>query len=216
MLLRRTLKTNITQLTVVALLVLTVSLSLLPSPTHALEFGSLDSQRESSFYLDTNDHHGYHGLINEDETNVVVTPTIKIGGNELVCGFSIINHHRKNQETFPFEILVDDQNAGTAKLRVRHRLNCEEKKSYQFNVQAISCSGSYSESVGVHVLVQDVNEYAPEWIGQQTLDQDDAGEQKISASPSTLRVEVEEGQLLEHIVQVEAIDRDCSARFGDV
>ena len=40
---------------------------------------------------------------------------------------------------------MDDQNAGTAKLRVRHRLNCEEKKSYQFNVQAISCSGSYSE-----------------------------------------------------------------------
>ena len=65
-------------------------------------------------------------------------------------------------------------------------------------------------------MVQDVNEYAPEWIGQQVLDQDDIGESRISASPSTLRVEVEEGQLLEHIVQVEAIDRDCSARFGDV
>ena len=74
----------------------------------------------------------------------------------------------------------------------------------------------YLFSVGVHVLVQDVNEYAPEWIGQQVLDQDDIGEPKISASPSTLRVEVEEGQLLEHIIQVEAVDRDCSARFGDV
>ena len=43
-----------------------------------VEFETLNSQEESSFYLDTNGHHGYHGLINEDETNVVVTPTIKV------------------------------------------------------------------------------------------------------------------------------------------
>ena len=42
------------------------------------EFGSLNNQEESSFYLDTNGHHGYHGLINEDETRVDVTPTIKV------------------------------------------------------------------------------------------------------------------------------------------
>ena len=72
-------------------------------------------------------------------------------------------------------------------------------------------------SVGVHVLVQDVNEFAPEWIvGQQELDEDDIGQPRISTGPSTLRVEVEEGQLLEHIIQVEAQDNDCSARFGDV
>ena len=102
------------------------------------EFGALDNEDETSFYLDTNDHHGYHGLINEDETNVVVTPTIKVhflrvfrksqaqklyiyfkdnelnnllillnfkvGGKELVCGFAIINHHRKNRDEFPFEV----------------------------------------------------------------------------------------------------------------
>ena len=67
------------------------------------------------------------------------------------------------------------------------------------------------------MLVQDVNEFAPEWIvGQQGLDEDDIGEPRIATGPSTLRVEVEEGQLLEHIVRVEAKDRDCSARFGDV
>ena len=46
---------------------------------------------------------------------------------------------------FILQILVHDQNAGTAELKASQRLNCEEKKSYQFNVQAISCSGSFSE-----------------------------------------------------------------------
>ena len=61
-----------------------------------------------------------------------------------------------------------------------------------------------------------MNEYAPEWVGHQLLDQDDDEQSSIYLGPSTLRVEVEEGQLLEHIVQVEAIDKDCSPRFGDV
>lgn len=116
-----------TKLTRFGILVVILSVAIL-SPTHSLEFGTLNNEDETSFYLDTNDHHGYHGLINEDETNVVVTPTIKVGGKELVCGFAIINHHRKNRDEFPFEILVDDQNAGTAKLRVIRRLDCEEKK----------------------------------------------------------------------------------------
>merc|ERR1712001_482923 len=146
------------------------------SATESLEFGTLDNEDETSFYLETLNHHGYHGLINEDETNVVVTPTIKVGGDELVCGFAIINRHHKRQEEFPFEIVVDDQNAGTAKLIATHALNCEEKKSYQFSVQGISCSGSYSKSVGVHVLVQDVNEYAPEWVGHELLDGDNEDE----------------------------------------
>ena len=29
---------------------------------------------------------------------------LKVGGKELVCGFAIINHHRKNREEFPFEV----------------------------------------------------------------------------------------------------------------
>ena len=41
-------------------------------------FETLNNEDKTSFFLDTNDHHGYHGLINEDETNVVVTPTIKV------------------------------------------------------------------------------------------------------------------------------------------
>ena len=68
------------------------------------------------------------------------------------------------------------------------------------------------------MLVQDVNEYAPEWVGHELLDGDNENESAggMVSSPSTLRVEVEEGQLLDHIVRVEAVDKDCSPRFGDV
>ena len=66
------------------------------------------------------------------------------------------------------------------------------------------------------MLVQDVNEYAPEWAGQPSTGNTDDQEPGLTSGPSTLRVEVEEGQLLEHVVQVEAFDRDCSPRFGDV
>ena len=63
-----------------------------------------------------------------------------------------------------------------------------------------------------------MNEYAPEWVGHELLDGDNE-EQSIGgvvSSPSTLRVEVEEGQLLDHGVRGEAVDKDCSPRFGDV
>ena len=68
------------------------------------------------------------------------------------------------------------------------------------------------------MLVQDVNEYAPEWVGHELLDGDNEEQSTggMVSSPSTLRVEVEEGQLLDHIVRVEAVDKDCSPRFGDV
>ena len=42
------------------------------------DFGLLDNEDKSSIYLDTKGLHGYHGLINEDETRVAVTPTIKV------------------------------------------------------------------------------------------------------------------------------------------
>ena len=58
----------------------------------------------------------------------------------------------------------------------------------------------FGSSVGVHVSVEDVNEYPPEWDGGQ----------------STVRVQIEEGQLLDHLLQVQAHDQDCSPKYGDV
>ena len=53
-------------------------------------------------------------------------------------------------------------------------------------------------SADVHITVSDVNEYIPEW-----------SQQEFSAS-------VEEGEMIENIVKVEARDRDCSPTFGDI
>ena len=38
-----------------------------------------------------------------------------------------------------------DQEAGTAQLKARHPLNCEEKKNYVVTIAAVSCAGVVSE-----------------------------------------------------------------------
>lgn len=53
-------------------------------------------------------------------------------------------------------------------------------------------------SVTVHITVVDINEYAPLFL--------DASYVK----------DVDEGQLYEEILRVEATDRDCTPRFGDI
>jgi hypothetical protein len=53
-------------------------------------------------------------------------------------------------------------------------------------------------SVTVHITVVDVNEYAP-----------------IFLEPSYVK-QVDEGRLFEQILRVEATDRDCTAKFGDI
>ena len=46
---------------------------------------------------------------------------------------------------FSFQVVILNQDEGRAELRLKEALNCEEKKSYQFDIQALSCTGSYSE-----------------------------------------------------------------------
>ena len=38
-----------------------------------------------------------------------------------------------------------DQEAGTAQLKARHPLNCEEKRRHVVSVAAVSCSGAASQ-----------------------------------------------------------------------
>ena len=42
---------------------------------------------------------------------------------------------------------------GTAELHLKAPLNCEEKKSYQFDIQALSCTGAYSERYVLTYLI---------------------------------------------------------------
>lgn len=53
-------------------------------------------------------------------------------------------------------------------------------------------------SVTVHITVVDINEYAPLFLDASYIK------------------EVDEGRLYEEILRVEATDRDCTPRFGDI
>jgi hypothetical protein len=55
-----------------------------------------------------------------------------------------------------------------------------------------------SSSATVHITVVDVNEYAPTFL-----------------EPSYVK-QVDEGRLYDLIIRVEATDRDCTAKFGDI
>ncbi|CAG7832063.1 unnamed protein product, partial [Allacma fusca] len=53
-------------------------------------------------------------------------------------------------------------------------------------------------SATVHIVVVDVNEYSPTFL-----------------EPSYVK-QVDEGRLYDQILRVEATDRDCTAKFGDI
>ncbi|CAB3255145.1 unnamed protein product [Arctia plantaginis] len=135
---------------------------------------------------------GYHGLIKENETLVEVTPPIRARGP--LCSFLILNN--KHHGEAPFEIMVIDENE--ARLRVRYPLNCEKRRNYKFDIAAVGCDGSYSNTVPVHITVTDVNEFAPMF------------------SQAAYVKAVDEGRIYDEIVRVEATDRDCTPRYGDV
>ncbi|XP_049824303.1 calsyntenin-1 [Aethina tumida] len=135
---------------------------------------------------------GYHGIVKENETIVEVTPPIRASGD--VCKFRIVNKHHGEA---PFDVVLKDD--GYAELRAKRVLNCEKRKNYKFDIAAVGCSGGkQSESATVHITVSDVNEYAPTF-----------------SEPSYVR-QVDEGRLYKEIVRVEATDRDCTPKFGDV
>ncbi|XP_015603038.1 calsyntenin-1 [Cephus cinctus] len=135
---------------------------------------------------------GYHGLVKENETLVEVTPQIRALGAK-VCSFKIANKHHGEA---PFEIVHKEK--GTAELRALRVLNCEKRRNYKFDIAAVGCSGAQSENATVHITVVDVNEYAPQFLQAAY----------VSA--------VDEGRLYEEVVRVEASDRDCTPKFGDV
>ena len=60
-------------------------------------------------------------------------------------GFSESSDENVNECFSILQVFVLNQVEGTAELRLKEALNCEEKKSYQFDIQALSCTGSYSE-----------------------------------------------------------------------
>ncbi|CAB4057647.1 CLSTN1 [Lepeophtheirus salmonis] len=125
------------------------------------------------------------------------TPPIRAIG-ELVCFFEIVRHHHNNVD-IPFEIEVWNQDAGTALLSAINPLNCEQIQNYQFEIEAVSCSGTYSQRIAINIRVQDVNEFSPRWI-----------------TNSNPKIELKQGQIYNEIIKIEAFDSDCSSKYGDI
>ncbi|KAI5711487.1 hypothetical protein M8J76_013710 [Diaphorina citri] len=97
-----------------------------------------------------------------------------------------------------FQIILKADSDGEAELQAKRSLNCEKRKNYKFDIAPVSCSGVQGDNATVHISVMDVNEYAPAFL-----------------EPSYVK-QVDEGRLYEEILRVEASDRDCTPKFGDI
>ncbi|XP_016944163.1 calsyntenin-1 [Drosophila suzukii] len=159
-----------------------------------LAAGAVTSSESDDEYLTQKEvilEKSYHGLIRENETLVEITPLIKVD-EEKICNFHIL---KKPYHEIPFEIELAN-NLGI--LKARRTLNCEKRKSYHFEIVAVYCDGTPSNTANVHITVIDINEYAPTFL-----------------EPSYV-TEVDEGRLYNEILRVEASDKDCTPLFGDV
>ena len=47
-----------------------------------------------------------------------------------------------------------DQETGTAQLKARHPLNCEERRTHVVSIVAVSCSGATSDRWAVHLYTR--------------------------------------------------------------
>lgn len=137
---------------------------------------------------------GYHAIVKENERTVEISPRIKVVDAE-VCSFIITNKH---QREVPFTVEIIDKVRGEAQLVSKRELNCEKRKKYKFEIAAVGCDGQISENATVHLTVEDVNEFAPEFL------------------QDSYTVDVDEDRLYDQIFQVEARDHDCSAKFSDI
>ncbi|XP_062901990.1 calsyntenin-2 isoform X2 [Mobula hypostoma] len=116
-----------------------------------------------------------------------------------ICAFKI------HSQDVPFEAVVLNKTSGEGLLRARSPINCELQKEYTFIIQAYDCgarpSGTYwkkSHKAVVHIQVNDVNEYAP--MFKETV----------------YKGVITEGKLYDNILQVEAVDEDCSPQYSQI
>ncbi|XP_046910255.2 calsyntenin 1 [Dermatophagoides farinae] len=137
---------------------------------------------------------GFHAIVKENDRTVIISPRIKVVDAEL-CNIEIVNKHHND---IPFEVQITDQLNGEAIITAKRDLNCEKKRSYHFTMRAVSCTGQYSANTTVHVTVEDVNEFAPVFRQDSYV------------------VTVNEGRIIDPIIQVEAIDHDCSLKYSEI
>ncbi|XP_051483013.1 calsyntenin-2 isoform X2 [Apus apus] len=105
----------------------------------------------------------------------------------------------------PFEAVVLNKTSGEGRLRARSPIDCELQKEYTFIIQAYDCGSGpggtnwkKSHKAVVHIQVKDVNEFSP------------AFKERV------YKATVTEGKIYDSILQVEAIDEDCSPQYSQI
>ncbi len=91
---------------------------------------------------------GYRGRVAENSPPGSAVPLsaplrTSSSGGELLCRVDVVRHH--GEIRVPFEVAVTDQAAGGAELRTTEALDFETQDFYSFQIEAISCSGTYAE-----------------------------------------------------------------------
>ncbi|XP_053567577.1 calsyntenin-2 [Bombina bombina] len=148
----------------------------------------------------------YHGVITENNDTVILDPPLVALDKDApvpfageICAFKI-----HGQET-PFEAVVLNKTSGEGRLRAKGPIDCELQKEYTFIIQAYDCgagpsgiSWKKSHKAVVHIQVNDVNEFAPVF------------------KEKSYRATVTEGKIYDSILQVEAMDEDCSPQYSQI
>ncbi|XP_031975122.1 calsyntenin-2 [Corvus moneduloides] len=105
----------------------------------------------------------------------------------------------------PFEAVVLNKTSGEGRLRAKSPIDCELQKEYTFIIQAYDCGSGpggtnwkKSHKAVVHIQVKDVNEFSPAF------------------KESVYKATVTEGKIYDSILQVEAIDEDCSPQYSQI
>ncbi|XP_007447035.1 PREDICTED: calsyntenin-2 [Lipotes vexillifer] len=148
----------------------------------------------------------YHGVITENNDTVILDPPLVALDKDApvpfageICAFKI------HGQELPFEAVVLNKTSGEGRLRARSPIDCELQKEYTFIIQAYDCGTGPQETAWkkshkavVHIQVKDVNEFAPTF------------------KEPAYKAVVTEGKMYDSILQVEAVDEDCSPQYSQI
>ncbi|NXC58262.1 CSTN2 protein, partial [Aleadryas rufinucha] len=148
----------------------------------------------------------YHGIITENNDTVILDPPLVALDKDApvpfageICAFKI------HGQEMPFEAVVLNKTSGEGRLRAKSPIDCELQKEYTFIIQAYDCGSGpggsnwkKSHKAVVHIQVKDVNEFSPAF------------------KESMYKATVTEGKIYDSILQVEAVDEDCSPQYSQI
>ncbi|KAF6312674.1 calsyntenin 2 [Rhinolophus ferrumequinum] len=148
----------------------------------------------------------YHGVITENNDTVILDPPLVALDKDApvpfageICAFKI------HGQELPFEAVVLNKTSGEGRLRAKSPIDCELQKEYTFIIQAYDCGAGPRETAWkkshkavVHIQVKDVNEFAPTF------------------KEPAYKAIVTEGKIYDSLLQVEAVDEDCSPQYSQI